>query len=107
MKRKLLSIFMVVVILFSNSIPAFASGNTLTDEEYEGMVAEIMRTYSEDPEAAVEALDEIDTVLLEEPFVVQHYSSGANARGVGTDPTDYVHSVYSFKRGTANIYYLQ
>ena len=99
MKRKLLSIFMVVVILFCNSIPALASSNTMTDEEYEGMVAEIMRTYFEDPDAAVEALEGIDTVLLEEPNITPHHFSGANTRGIGTDPTDYAFSVYSFKRG--------
>lgn len=64
-----------------------------------------MSTYWNDPEAANAALAAIDTILIEEPTVEKH---SVNNNGTwGINPTDYVLSVYSFKRGGSSIHYLQ
>lgn len=63
----------------------------------EGRVAEILLSYDQDPEAAKQALAELDTVILSEPTVVRY----------GTYPSDYDLTVSSFMRSNSTRIYMQ
>lgn len=103
--KKIISLLAVISILLGIfTCSASAATVTMTDAEYEAAVAEIMSGYKNDPEAAVQALAQLDTTLIEEPQITEYYS-GNNARS--TSPSNYTHTVYSFKRGGSNVYYLQ
>lgn len=81
-----------------------AATPSMTDKEYEAAVAEIMSNYQADPDAAKLALSQLDTTLIGEPQITEYYSESVTR---GTSPSDYTHTVYSFKRGGSKIYYLQ
>ncbi len=68
-------------------------------EDYEGQVAMIMVDYSENPDLAIMKLEELDTVIVSEPMLVPTIR--------GTLPSQYELSVYAFKRGNSDNYYLQ
>lgn len=84
-------------------------------EEYEAQLASIMTTYTNNPEAACDALSEIGAVLLSEPIVVEYTCSESGILRIkpsnstlGTNPTDYTLSVYaSQKADDFDIIYLQ
>lgn len=103
--KKMLSIMLAAFLVFSCNTFAFASESTNVDIEYEAAVAEIMKTYQVNPDAANTALAELDTILLEEPSVQEYTCDDTITRGI--NPTDYIFSVYSFKRGDSPTYYLQ
>ncbi len=100
---------MAISIVFCSILPAFAYEENADNREYSATVAEIMKNYRSDPVAAEKALKEIDTELVGEPVTTQHSfsNSSSNARGIGTDPTDYEFTVYCFKRGNSRVHYLQ
>lgn len=104
--KKLISMMLAATIIsLSCGSFVFAKESPKPDEEYEAAVAGIMATYQEDPEAAKVALAELDTTLVQEPTVQEYPGDNAVTRGI--DPTDYVLSVYAFKRGGSAKYYLQ
>lgn len=103
--KKIISIILIAVFMFGCNTIAFATESSIQDDEYEAAVAQIMSTYWADPDAAKEDLANLDTVLIEEPTVEEHYTN--NGGMLGIQPTDYELSVYSFKRGNSRIYYLQ
>lgn len=81
-----------------------AANIPMPDTEYEAKVADILASYSNDPEVAREALAELDTVLVSEPSIVAY---GSNSNGRGTSPSDYELTVSAYKRGNSNRFYLQ
>lgn len=103
--KKFISMLIVISILCGAlTCSAFAAAPDMTEEEYEAAVAEIMSNYQADPNAAKSALSQLDTTLIGEPQITEYYSEGVTR---GTNPSDYTHSVYSFKRGGSRVYYLQ
>ena len=103
--KKIISMLTVISILFGVfTCSASAATLDMTDKEYEAAVAEIMSNYQTDPDAAILALSQLDTTLIDEPQITEYYSEG---KARGTSPSDYTHTVYSFKRGGSNVYYLQ
>lgn len=108
MKKKL-SVLLALLLIFSNALQAFATEPLMTespmnDTEYEAQVAEILASYNEDPEAAIQALEELDTELLSAPTIVEH---GNDSYTRATYPSNYDLSVSSFKRSNSNRIYLQ
>lgn len=103
--KKLISMILVAILMLGCNTFVFAAESSTQDNEYEAAVAKIMSTYRTDPEAAKKALADLDTVLLEEPRIEEHSVNNDGMRGI--NPTDYVLSVYSFKRGGSSIHYLQ
>lgn len=113
MKKKL-SVLLALSLIFGNTLQASAAElpeselpvNELTtsDAEYEAQIAEILASYDEDPEAAIEALAELDTVLVSAPTVVEHTPSSSSRM---TYPSDYDLSVSCVKRTNSNRLYLQ
>ncbi|MDE6386164.1 MAG: hypothetical protein K2L36_08505 [Eubacterium sp.] len=104
--KKVISFVLFLSILMCSSILAYANDNSY-NEEYDASVAEIMKTYQENPDAALAALEELDTVLLDEPTVTEYTSSNNGISTYATNPTDYTFSVYSYKRAGSTIYHLQ
>lgn len=106
--KKIIAIICSLVLLICSAVPAFSAEASFNEEAYEAAVAEIMKNYQENPEAALEALEELDTVLLGEPSITE-YSENNNGdiNTFATKPSDYTFSVYAFKRGNSANYYLQ
>lgn len=90
-----------------SSVIAYANDAHCNEREYESAVAEIMKTYYDDKDSALAALEELDTVLLEEPTIVEHASSNGILNTYATKPTDYTLKVYSFRRAGSLYYHLQ
>lgn len=103
--KKIISMLTAFSILLG-VLTCSVSATTLdmSDKEYEAAVADIMSNYQKDPDAAILALSQLDTSLIDEPQITEYYSEGKTR---GTSPSDYTHSVYSFKRAGSDIYYLQ
>lgn len=97
---------LALLLLLSQVVPAFAAETDDSDAEYELAVAAIMRDYWNDPEGTVNRLTELDTELVGEPTVEVHYAETENAAR-GTSPSDYILTVYAFKRGNTSNYRLQ
>ena len=100
---KALSILIAFILVFSCLSPIDQVEVSASEAEYEAQVAAILVSYADDPEAAKLALEELDTILLSEPTIVE-YSSNYNGRG--TSPSDYELSVASTKRSNSNRIYL-
>lgn len=101
---KKVSILITFLLVFSSVLQVSAANIPMPDTEYEAQVADILASYSNDPEAAREALAELDTVLVSEPSIVAY---GSNSNGRGTSPSDYELTVSAYKRGNSNRFYLQ
>ena len=56
------------------------------DAEYEAKIAEILASYAEDPEVAIQALAELDTELVSAPTTVEHGNASCTR---ATYPSDY------------------
>lgn len=103
--KKIIAMLGIISVIFGFfTCSASAAALAMTDQEYEAAVAEIMSNYKTDPNAAILALSKLDTTLIEEPQITEHYST---SKARGTNPSDYTHTVYGFKRGNSNVYYLQ
>ena len=100
---KALSILMALALVFSCFTPITAAEVSMDDAEYEAQVAEILASYTDDPEAAKLALNNLDTILLSEPTIIE-YTNNSNSRG--TSPSDYELTVASTKRSNSNRIYL-
>lgn len=75
--KKLISLMLIVLMLLGCSSTAFASiSDSYMDSEYDAAVAEIMQQYPENPQAAIQALAKIDTVLVGEPQIMDYTSAG-------------------------------
>ena len=104
--RKRATLVFALLLLFCQAIPVFAAEQGNMDAEYEMAVAEIMRDYRNDPERVIRRLAALDTELVGEPAVKEHgTAAGSTARE--TAPSDYTLTVYAFKRGNSDNYYLQ
>ncbi len=100
---KALSILVVLALVLSCLTPVSAVETSTNDAEYEAQVAAILATYTDNPEAAKQALREIDTTLISEPSIVQYNN---NSKERGTSPSSYELSVASTKRSNSNRVYL-
>ena len=105
-KRNSAALILALLLLFCQAIPAFAEEQSDPDMEYEMAVAETIRDYRHDPEGVVRRLAALDTELVGEPAVKEHHTAPENAARK-TAPSDYTLTVYAFKRGNSDNYYLQ
>lgn len=101
---KKLSVLLAILMVISNVLHVSAAETPMSDTEYEARVAEILVSYDEDPEAAKQALAEINTELISEPTLV---GCGGNSSARGTYPSDYDLTVSSFKRSNSTRIYMQ
>lgn len=101
--KKTLSILLALVLVFS-SAPQPSEERSVSDAEYEAQIAEILASYDKDPEAAIQALAELDTALVFAPTVVGPRPGPASKM---TYPSDYDLSVSCVKRNDSNRLYLQ
>lgn len=102
MKKR--SVLLAILLAFCSVLQVSAAEIPMSDTEYEARVAEIMASYTDDPEAAKQALAELDTELVSEPTVVE---GGSNSLVRGTSPSDYELTVSAYKRGNSERLYLQ
>lgn len=102
---KKLSVLFAFLLVFSSILQASAAEFPMDDLEYEDQVASILASYTDDPDAAKQALAELDTVLLSEPTVVECREGNPYTRG--TSPSDYEFTVSSFKRSNSTRIYMQ
>lgn len=82
--KKFVAILLVVVLMLPVCIPVSAAQITMTDDEFVEAVAQIMKDYYADPDAARQKLEAIGAYLEGEPVLVTHNSNdGTVARGTG------------------------
>lgn len=106
MMKKFVAILLVAALMIPVCMPASAAQITMTDEEFTEAVAQIMKDYYADPDAARQELEAIGAYLEGEPVLVTHYSNdGTVARGTGFQ--DYTFYVSSIKRSNSTLRYLQ
>lgn len=106
--KKAIAIICSLVIFLCSAEPAFSAELSFDEMQYEAAVAEIMSTYSENPEYAIEALKDLDTVLSDEPIITECNINDDNDFHILANlPSDYTFTVYSFKRGNSRRIYLQ
>lgn len=107
MKKIIAAVTLVTMLLgiFLFSVSAEAERNNYEqNEDYEASVAKVMKGYYANEQEAKEALAQLDTELIGEPQRTEHYPQ-SNSRK--TSPSDYEFIVYSFKRGSSKVVYLQ
>ena len=106
MLRRLIAMAVVMLLVMPIHMMASAANIQLSDAEFEESVAQIMKDYWEDPEAAEDSLKKIGAYLDCEPVIVEHFAS-ANPAVRGTNPSDYTFYVGSIRRSNSNLRYLQ
>ena len=109
MKKKKLSVLLALLLVFSIAVQASAAGSPVNktpvdDAEYEAKIAEILASYAEDPEVAIQALAELDTELVSAPTTVEHGNASCTR---ATYPSDYELTVSCTKRTNSSRLYLQ